>query len=112
MQIAAVAYERLTPAVRAKVDLLIKLNPEYANWVASHPARNAAQYAFVRAAVWADDIKTSALGHAEKGDKPTSPQAGQNMATTTISCTNTGTSKTSVSQAMEHRLKMPIRSTH
>jgi hypothetical protein len=30
----------------------------------------------VRAAVWADDIKTPALGHTEKGDKPTSPQAG------------------------------------
>jgi hypothetical protein len=49
-----VAYERLTPTVRAKVDMLIKLNPEYANWVGSYPARNAAQYAFVRASVWDD----------------------------------------------------------
>jgi hypothetical protein len=78
-QIAAVAYARLTPAVRAKVDLLIKLNPEYANWVGSYPARRAAQYAFVRAAVWADDIKTPAMGHTEKGDKPTTPEAGQNI---------------------------------
>jgi hypothetical protein len=29
MQIAAAAYDRLTPAIRAKVDALIKLNPDY-----------------------------------------------------------------------------------
>ena len=33
MQIAAVAYDRLDPAVRAKVDALIKLNPGYSKWV-------------------------------------------------------------------------------
>jgi S1/P1 Nuclease len=79
MQIAAVAYERLTPDVRAKADALIRLNPEYANWVAGYPARNAAQYAFVRAAIWADDIKNPAMGYTEKGDRPTTDQAAQNI---------------------------------
>jgi len=77
MQIAAVAYDRLTPAVREKVDFLIKLNPEYASWIAGHPPRKSAQYAFVRAAVWADDIKSRALEYTD--DKPTEPTAGQNI---------------------------------
>jgi hypothetical protein len=79
MQIAAVAYDRLTPAVRAKVDTLIKLNPEYPSWIAGYPAGKAAQYAFVRAATWADDIKSPALGHTDRGDKPTKPNAGRNV---------------------------------
>ncbi len=79
MQIAAVAYDRLTPAVREKVDFLIKLNPEYASWIAGHPARKAAQHAFVRAAVWADDIKNPPLEYTEKDDKPTEPKAGQKI---------------------------------
>ena len=74
MQIAAVAYDRLTPAVRERVDFLIKLNPEYASWVAGHPPRKAAQYAFARAAVWADDIKNPGLEYTD--DKPTGPDAG------------------------------------
>ena len=31
MQIAALAYDRLDPVVRAKVDALIRLNPDYSN---------------------------------------------------------------------------------
>src|SRR5262245_7109195 len=56
MQIAAVAYYRLTPAVREKVDALIALNPQYQSWTAGWPAGKIPQYAFVRAATWADDI--------------------------------------------------------
>jgi hypothetical protein len=33
MEIAAVAYDHLDPAVRAKVDALIKLNPDYSKWI-------------------------------------------------------------------------------
>jgi hypothetical protein len=95
--------------VRAKVDLLIKLNPEYANWVGSYPARNAAQYAFVRAAVWADDIKTPAMGYTEKGDKPTIPEAGQNIGY--YDNLMHGTSRTSAFQPMGHRSKTQTRST-
>jgi hypothetical protein len=79
MQIAAVAYDRLTPAVREKVDFLIRLNTEYASWIAGYPPRKAAQYAFVRAAVWADDIKKPALGYTDKNDDAHQPKAGQNI---------------------------------
>jgi hypothetical protein len=73
MQIAALAYDQLTPAVRAKVDALIRLNPQYASWIAGVPPGKAAQYAFVRAASWADDIKGSELGFTATGDSPTGP---------------------------------------
>lgn len=33
MQVATLAYDRLNPAVRAKVDALIKPNPDYSKWV-------------------------------------------------------------------------------
>lgn len=79
MQVAAVAYERLTPAVRAKVDALIKLNPQYPSWASGWPASKVAQFAFVRAATWADDIKTPELAYTDDGNKPTRPEAGQNI---------------------------------
>ena len=79
MQVAAFAYDRLTPAVRAKVDALIKLNPQYESWVAGWPAGKVAQYAFVRASTWADDIKGPALGHTDVGDEATNPEAGRNI---------------------------------
>ena len=79
MQIAAFAYYRLTPAVRAKVDALIKLNPQYESWAAGWPAGKKAQYAFIRAASWADDIKGSELGHTETGDKASAPEASRNI---------------------------------
>ncbi|MFG1377343.1 S1/P1 nuclease [Xanthobacter autotrophicus ATCC 700551] len=79
MQIAAIAYDQLTPTARAKADALIRLNPQYASWVAGVPAGDAAQVAFVRASTWADDIKTPELGHTEAGDTPGNPEAGRNI---------------------------------
>ncbi|WP_168600811.1 S1/P1 nuclease [Rhizobium sp. SG741] len=79
MQIAAVAYDRLTPEIRAKADALIKLNPEYDRWVAGVPESLKAQYAFIKAATWADDIKGLIEGYTNNGDKATNPQAGRNV---------------------------------
>ncbi|MEX2693067.1 S1/P1 nuclease [Rhizobium mongolense] len=79
MQIAAVAYERLSPQIREKADALIRLNPEYESWVAGVPERLRPQYAFVRAAVWADDIKGQVTGYTDEGDTPDSPTAGRNI---------------------------------
>jgi len=75
MQVAAVAYSKLTPAAKAKADALIKLNPDYPGWIAGVPDDKKAQYAFVRAAVWADDIKDPAHGYIKDDDTPT----GQNI---------------------------------
>jgi len=79
MQIAALAYDQLTPAARAKTDALIKLNPQYDSWVAGVEAGKAAQYAFIRASTWCDDIKRPELGHTADGDEPTRPEAGRNI---------------------------------
>ncbi|WP_027162792.1 S1/P1 nuclease [Mesorhizobium sp. WSM1293] len=76
MQVAAVAYSKLTPRAKAKVDALIKLNPDYPGWIAGVPDDKKAQYAFVHAAVWADDIKDSAHGYTKDDDTPTAQNIG------------------------------------
>jgi len=61
MTVAYVAYQKLTPAAKARVRELLKLNPDYANWEKQIPAGTSAddhdRMIFVMAAVWADDIK-------------------------------------------------------
>lgn len=79
MQVAAFAYYRLKPAVRVKVDELIKLNPQYASWTAGWSPNRASFYAFVRASTWADDIKGPELGHTDIGDKAENPEAARNI---------------------------------
>jgi hypothetical protein len=49
MQFAAVAYDRLDPAVRAKVDALIKLNPDYSKWISGIADANRDRFAFIHA---------------------------------------------------------------
>jgi hypothetical protein len=56
--IAAIAYDKLKPAARARVDALLKLHPDYTTkFLQSAPADQAARAAFIEAAVWADDIR-------------------------------------------------------
>ncbi|MGO7861458.1 hypothetical protein ACC676_07580 [Rhizobium ruizarguesonis] len=35
MKVAALAYEQLTPAARAEANTLVRLNPDYPQWVAA-----------------------------------------------------------------------------
>ncbi|MBR0966987.1 S1/P1 nuclease [Bradyrhizobium diazoefficiens] len=76
MQIAYIAYNKLTPAVKDRVDTLLKLNPDYGQWTAGAPAGIEKTYAFVHAATWADDIKEKPNYH--NGDV-TDADAGQNV---------------------------------
>ncbi|HET7885651.1 MAG TPA: S1/P1 nuclease [Bradyrhizobium sp.] len=76
MQIAYLAYDRLTPAVKERADTLLKLNPDYPNWTAGAPEGKEKLYAFVHAATWADDIKTKADYY---DDQPTDSTAGHNV---------------------------------
>ena len=76
MEIAALAYGQLDPAVRETVDRLIQLNPEYSEWTAGLPDDQKAKAAFVHAATWADDIKTDA---AYTRDTVSDPTAAQNI---------------------------------
>src|SRR5579864_5510636 len=58
--IAAIAYDRLTPAARERVDALIRAHPDYATMFvtgAPEEPRARARAAFIAAAVWADNIK-------------------------------------------------------
>ncbi len=58
--IAAIAYDRLTPKTRARVDALIRQHPDYEKmFLRDAPADPAARAraAFIAAAVWPDQIK-------------------------------------------------------
>jgi hypothetical protein len=57
---AAIAYQQLTPAVRARVDDLIRRHPDYEKMIfADAPAdpENRARAAFIHAASWPDEIR-------------------------------------------------------
>jgi hypothetical protein len=70
MQIAAIAYSKLTPEAKDRVDALIKLNPDYKTWVGCFPPDQVNKLAFVRASVWADDIKEEPA-YTDDGNSPT-----------------------------------------
>ncbi len=59
MTVAFIAYQRMQPATRARVDALLKVHPDYPSWVAGLPddARLRAVTAFLKASVWSDMIK-------------------------------------------------------
>jgi hypothetical protein len=61
MTVAAVAYRLLTPAARDRARALLRLNPDYARWVAgiarARPDADRDVIIFMRAATWADAIK-------------------------------------------------------
>ncbi len=79
MQVAEIAWKHLTAASRARVSNLLKLNPNYAAWIAHVPAAKRRQVAFVMAATWPDFIK-SASGYTNDGDKaPADPASSQNI---------------------------------
>ncbi|WP_292670232.1 S1/P1 nuclease [Mesorhizobium sp.] len=100
MQIAAVAYSKLTPQAKAKADALIKLNPDYQIWIAGVPDDKKAQYAFVHAAVWADDTP-----------RTMTRRRGRTSAMPTRICIAIGISKMSASRPMGRNSPTPIQST-
>jgi hypothetical protein len=57
MTVSAVAWQYLTAATRARVGTLLRLNPDYDQWVAGVSAQQQPETAFLRAATWADAIK-------------------------------------------------------
>jgi hypothetical protein len=79
MIVAAVAYDRLEPAVRDRVDVLLKLNPQYGSWVRGVARSGAGQVAFLRASTWPDFIKRPAAGYTDDGNRPTGPDSSRNI---------------------------------
>ena len=76
MQVAAAAYQRLAAKTRTRVDALLKLNPHYNDWVVGAKKRDQPRVAFLRAATWADAIKSD---RAYKDDDQKASTAGQNI---------------------------------
>jgi hypothetical protein len=57
LAVAYIAYNRLTPPVRARVDSIIRKHPDYVRWIKDVPAERRGLEAFMQAAAWADSIR-------------------------------------------------------
>jgi hypothetical protein len=57
MMVAYIAYQKLEPQTRSRVDALLKLNPMYDTWTKGAAADQVGLVAFVSAATWPDCIK-------------------------------------------------------
>jgi hypothetical protein len=81
MMVAAVAWEQMTPAARTRAIELLKLNPDYDKWIMGVPDAAKDKTAFVRAAVWPDDIKNKSTHPTSIDDTetPTDPNAAANL---------------------------------
>jgi hypothetical protein len=76
MEVAAAAFKKLKPKAKTRVAQLLKLNPRYANWIVGARKVDEPHVAFMRAATWADAIKSD---RAYKDDDQGAPTAGQNV---------------------------------
>jgi S1/P1 nuclease len=86
MAVAFVAYQQLTPAVRDRVDRLLRMNPYYRRWIAMIPStvpageRNLA--VFMMAATWPDQIKSDPEYRddgTQGGNRPSGAQSARNL---------------------------------
>jgi hypothetical protein len=61
MTVAYVAYQKLSPAEKARVSVLLQLNPNYQRWLTYIPSGTSGadrdMYVFMMAATWPDEIK-------------------------------------------------------
>ncbi len=82
MAVAYVAYQQLTPAKRARVKQLLKLNPDYGRWLPKGTAaKDRDLVRFMIAATWPDDIKSKATYHddgSHNGDRPDGASSRRN----------------------------------
>lgn len=80
MTVAAIAYEKLTPAARRQTAALLKLNPQYADWqaVAKDAEEGEDRIAFMMAATWPDAIKRMG-DYQDDGEIPNGPDASRNL---------------------------------
>jgi hypothetical protein len=91
MTVAYVAYQKLTPASKARISELLKLNPDYLSWDNQVPVGTSQedhdQMIFVMASIWADDIKSepqySDDGSAG-GNVPDGPDSARNIGYTDL----------------------------
>jgi len=82
MTAAYLAYQKLTPAEKARVAVLLKLNPYYDEWLSFLPAGTTEadrdQYVFMMAATWPDEIKAMSSGYTGTDTPPQNEPAALN----------------------------------
>ena len=78
MLVAAVAWGKMSPATKTKVNALLKQNPLYPQWVAGVPSASRPVTAFLRAATWPDIIKGKGC-RMNTDPQPTPPNTGDNV---------------------------------
>jgi S1/P1 Nuclease len=61
--ISLLAYQRLTPAVRQRIDGLLAKHPDYSKWTEGVPAGQRGRAAFLAASVWPDNIRNDPRFH-------------------------------------------------
>jgi S1/P1 Nuclease len=83
MEVATIAWAKLTPTARERAAELLKLNPLYERWIRDIPLADQARVAFVKASTWADDIANepdyTTDGPGNGFRPPPGPQAAQNI---------------------------------
>jgi hypothetical protein len=80
MEVAAVAYDKLTPLAKKRATQLLARNPRYPQWINGAKKSDRDKVAFIRAATWADAIKSdSQYKRSAKDDDPHAPTASQNI---------------------------------
>src|SRR5262249_7417170 len=81
MEVAAAAYKKLKPKTKKRVAELLKLNPSYESWIVGARLADQNRVAFMRAATWADAIKSPLSGYKVKAadDPQTALAASQNI---------------------------------
>lgn len=82
MSVAWVAYQKLTPAEKARVGALLQLNPYYKEWLGYIPAGTSDAdrdlYVFMMAATWPDEIKAMGSHYVGTDTAPHAEQASLN----------------------------------
>ncbi len=86
MAVAYVAYQHLNTGTKARVNQLLRLNPDYSHWKAAVPSGTSAAKSkmliFMMAATWPDYIKHK-TGYSddgiENGDRPDGATSSQNV---------------------------------
>jgi hypothetical protein len=76
MTVAAVAWNHMTPAAKARASALLKLNPHYAKWTQGVAAADKDRVAFLEAATFPDEMKDDPSAYIRDGYTPTDPTAG------------------------------------
>ena len=82
MSVAYAAYQKLTPAEKARVAALLQLNPYYKEWLSHIPAGTSDadrdMYVFMMAATWPDEIKAMGSHYVGTDTPPHAEQAALN----------------------------------